>query len=142
MQCPQRGQAVLCLLSGRVGKPQSRVERERNPRLPVLMLECTGIWGREGLERSGEQKKSKKIHLHRHQEGPRCICPGPHRTVMGKKLIKIIRTRKDVGRGGEMLFSAQKGVSMCSCRNQGRLREEGFMLELGLDGEQRLRASF
>lgn len=47
-----------------------------------------------------------------------------------------------MGRGGEMLFSAQKGVSMCSCRNQGRLREEGFMLELGLDGEQRLRASF
>lgn len=41
-----------------------------------------------------------------------------------------------------MLFSAQEGVSMSSCRNQEGLREEGVTLELGLDGEQKLRVRF
>lgn len=58
--------AVLCLLSGRVGKTQSRVEREKKPRFPVLLLKCTGILGRRGIKRSGKQENSKKIHLCRH----------------------------------------------------------------------------
>lgn len=50
---------VACHLSGRVGKTQSRVERERKPRLPVLLLECTGISGRGGI-RGAENRIVRK----------------------------------------------------------------------------------
>ena len=81
----QRGQAVPCLLSDSIGRNQGRVDMERNPRCPVLLLGMCRHLGEGRSQRRGKQKKNNQILiklLSRHWGDTCSISFGPHRVLI------------------------------------------------------------